>query len=610
MTFPAYKQLWYIPPIRPRSGTDRGFSREDQERYIQEQQAAEQKKVELDTKKNTERLKNMKWTRDDLRKLVIEQEKILDDHFGDPQTFRDDMTLINNLLNKEKWEIQLEGTEKEKITSDGADYLYGLLLEAHTIRKGFYIEISSNNQPIIHDNQKPERTAKVKAFQAELNNLEFGVDRKNILRKYDNTSRIAVYLAALAYNNQEEKNLLKYREKIEKEIQTDPTKPLTVDEIKNSNLKPGQKSFLLAWRERKNDATLIEIQENQQKFVERAREDLRGKSREQHLAELKQRPVGKSIELFWAGILGAGLLVIGLKQLFWEKSGPIGKFFGVIMALIGGAIALPMIDKWWQALEGPEMLNSFTADRPVDVQRGNDNPFHEAAEWSDGLLERLQWGISWLQWRISGPQEWTELVMRPELEPATKTYPVGAMLYLMYEWSPTEQAQYANFKPDTAQTKEIEKTLGKLNTPSDKTAFRKLLEVSWNRHMEINPGLQSNLPEARKLTLPSVIASLDTADSWLNYVPDWLWGNTKKVEALKIMAPKAKEWGEFKLSEIQGYFLKNPVAPNATIEEILQDFRDKNKSWPDPKTILIPYFTSFDFTNPEMTLRDYLKNIW
>jgi hypothetical protein len=56
------------------------------------------------------------------------------------------------------------------------------------------------------------------------------------------------------------------------------------------------------------------------------------------------------------------------------------------------------------------------------------------------------------------------------------------------------------------------------------------------------PELKDDIVQAKELKLPTIITSLDTADSWFNYIPDWLGGEPKKVEALKIIAPKAKQW--------------------------------------------------------------------
>ncbi len=63
---------------------------------------AEKQQVELDTARKTEKLKNAKWTRDDLVKLLYHEERILDTHFGEPQTFADDKSLINAQIEKEK----------------------------------------------------------------------------------------------------------------------------------------------------------------------------------------------------------------------------------------------------------------------------------------------------------------------------------------------------------------------------------------------------------------------------------------------------------------------------------------------------------------------------
>lgn len=199
------------------------------------------------------------------------------------------------------------------------------------------------------------------------------MDRGHVLRKNDNTSKIATYLGALAYHSEKSQgNLMKYREYLEKEIQTDSNTPLTKEEIQKSKLLPGQKSFLLAWRDRKNDRNLIDIQDNQKDYVKNAREKVGKKTREQHIQELKDRPFGKSIELFGAGVIGIGLLAFGLKQLFGEKSGVMGKIFGTIIALLGGMIVLPMADKTWQALGGPEMINE--TNQPINKDRANDNP--------------------------------------------------------------------------------------------------------------------------------------------------------------------------------------------------------------------------------------------
>lgn len=215
---------------------------------------------------------------------------------------------------------------------------------------------------------------------------------------------------------------------------------------------------------------------------------------------------------------------------------------------------------------------------------------------------------------MSGPNEWVEMVTRPELTPAVRDYSVGSMLYILYEGSPTEQEKYSAFKTDGAQTKKIKETLNKLNTPGEKQTFLKLLETSWNRYEEVNPGKTSDIKMAKKLTLPNIIDTIDMADSWLNYIPDWAGGTSKKSEVLKIIAPKAKEWGDITIENLRNYFnpfdetdiptpdvttgigkhifdLYNGVGGNPennaeTIKRYLKDALPKNKTEINPNTPL------------------------
>lgn len=168
------------------------------------------------------------------------------------------------------------------------------------------------------------------------------------------------------------------------------------------------------------------------------------------------------------------------------------------------------------------MVNGLTTKRPIDRVRAADQPFAGTSETVKEQWEKLSTGVKNLQARTAGPKEWIGIVTRPEIQPATKDYPVGAMLYILYEGMPTEQGKYTNYKANEIESRAIKKTLDKLTTPGDKTTFRNLLEASWKRNMENHPELKTDIAKAKDLKLPTIIASLDTADSWLNYVPDWL----------------------------------------------------------------------------------------
>jgi hypothetical protein len=546
-------------PVRlhPHIDKTRSLSDDPRRADIERQRLAEEQRTQIETAERLEKEKNKKWTRDDLIQLVYEQEKILDEHFWEPDTFEDDFHLIEAQIAKEKWQILLDGVEKDPISADGINYLYGKLLEEHILKKHFYIEIDTNGQPILHDtipSPDANRIEQKEGLQRVLANIEFQTDTNHILRGNDNIPRIATYIAAIAYHGQKEKNLIKYRESLRKKIQKDPNKPLTKEDIRNSTeLTSSQKSFYLAWHDKSTDRELIEIQTNQENYVTNAREKFREKTPAQHIQEIWQRPIWKSIELFWAGVIGITLLAFGLKQMFGEKSGIIWKIFGVIMALIGGAIAIPMADKTWQKLGGPEMINGLTTKRPVEKDRAYDNPGSRIPEIVNGGIETTRKWIEEFRLRIAWPQEWLPLVTRTELEPALEKHSVWSMLFLLYDGSPAEQDSYKAFAPGKRNKKQIEATLKNLSV-SEKRTLRNLLEQSWNRYMEVHPELKGDSVNTKDLHLVDIIQDINMADSWLNFIPEWMGGTTKKSEVLKIIAPRAKEWWEVDLETLRTHF--------------------------------------------------------
>jgi hypothetical protein len=569
---------------------------------------AEEARIRAETERDIQRRKNQQWTHTDLQKLVTVQEWILNNNFWDPKTFFDDMTQIEDQLKKEK--IELGGVEKEKIQEHGKNFLFWLLLNAHIFESNFYVVVDKDNQPIIHDNNKaetqtPARADQMRWLQAVLTEMEFQHDMKNVLKKNDNIPKAVTYMTAFSYHTQEEKNLIQYREKLENGIRTD-TSAITLDseEIEASNLSTREKSFLLAWRDRKNDTGLLKIEENQNDFVKNAVKNFRTKSPEEHLAELRTRPFGKSVELFWAGLIGATLLGFGLKKLFGKESGTWGRILGAIMTMIGGSIVIPIADRTWQTLGGPDMLDKD----PVHKTDAYDNPFSRMEQGVRDIWTK----IKNFQSRISGPKEWIELVTRPRLEPAIEEYSVASMLYLLYEWSPSEQEKFKAYKPKNAQSGEIRETFKALITTEEKENFKKLLMTSWERYSELHPEATTNIPLGKTLTLTQMVNEIDTHDSWLN----WIGIGPKRGEVFKIIAPNAKEWWSLTIGQIRRYFNPfdeqvTPLDP-ATNNKIFTLF---DGIWWNPwknVDMLTEYFQSI-FTkdgtsiNPDMSLREYIK---
>lgn len=85
--------------------------------------------------------------------------------------------------------------------------------------------------------------------------------------------------------------------------------------LESTSLTPGEKSFLLAWKDSQKDTTLAQVQEQQETFVKYARENVDKKTPETHLRELAERPFTKSAQLLAGGAIGAALLYFAYKQI-------------------------------------------------------------------------------------------------------------------------------------------------------------------------------------------------------------------------------------------------------------------------------------------------------
>lgn len=85
--------------------------------------------------------------------------------------------------------------------------------------------------------------------------------------------------------------------------------------LESTSLSPEEKSFLLAWKDSKQDSTLTKVQEQQETFVKYAKENIDKKTPETHLRELAERPFTKSAQLLAGGAIGAALLYFAYKQI-------------------------------------------------------------------------------------------------------------------------------------------------------------------------------------------------------------------------------------------------------------------------------------------------------
>lgn len=150
--------------------------------------------------------------------IVLDKKNI-----GTPGELEDDLGRIEGLFTRNDLVVIKNGKpeKKEKMPPQFIDAVYGAVLTAHILAQGFYIT-TENRQPVLHDNQRPERTDKMKSLQEVLQRREWqgdsfhtaSRDRSIIIPKID------TYIASAAFLSQGGKDLKSYRSELESKLTT------------------------------------------------------------------------------------------------------------------------------------------------------------------------------------------------------------------------------------------------------------------------------------------------------------------------------------------------------------------------------------------------------
>lgn len=531
---------------------------------------------------------------------------ILDNHFGDPGELRSDIDIIAKGLEDEKFII--DGNEMQAVTVPGKKYLFGLLLQKHIFDApmGFTVHKDKNGKIVLTDpssSTNPQRLEKKAALERELNVETLGF---NILDGLDEN------IAALAYRGNN--NLPRYRDDLLRKLWKGTP---TLESIgKSQKLTAEEKSFLLSWHDPSKNGALQDVQKEQEKFVKNAAENFGKKTMEQHIEEWKKRPLSKAIELMGSisPLIIPGAIIVGALAFFLGKDSKIMKFFAVLFwagILLGGGKNL--INAADDLIEGSTKVAQKGLEKGWEVIGG-------AKELGEKWMEKVQ---RFYQRFSAGTDQWTPILMKPDIGNKLTNYPAGALLYTLYSDSPEEQKEFSAYN-NNPKNNDIAETLKELNQ-TEKQHLIALMRNAWDRQKDISSAkvlndTNLNNDDAGKLTLGKMIQEIDDRDSWWNTLPSWVgvWNgrfygplsqNTMKTEALKIMAwakenkndpstiaSNIEKWGQLTIGDLRNYF--NP-------------FDDKKITPPDiqtgiGKTILELYGSSGK--NKE-TIKEYLKTI-
>lgn len=471
-----------------------------------------------------------------LNKMRLDQklQEVLDERFGDPLEFREDIQTINTMIDDEK--------EHGYLSAEAIDYAFGCVLHAHIMNKGFKIS-TVDNQPVV-ETGTPNLDAQ---WKSTLATLHFGRKIGVPGVASDNQSKIADYIAAYTYHNIDKNLTGHFTTLSQKAIGTNPDTTLTEDVIKNSSLTNEEKTFLSQWLGK--EEKLGDIQTRQRDYVERARENTRSKSWETIKKDFAKAPLSTMMQISpMAGLAIGAAIIYGLVRMMVGE-GKLSKFFGATTAILGGIAIVWNIknaEKLWGELAGENIANG-AAQAPRPEQNIGDN----IREISDGIWSAFEKKWERFSSLFTSSNDWSELMLDERVWPKLiDRYPTGAILTVL---NPDPDSKFNNdgkWGGTATQESEIKEILGKL-TQDEKRTLNSMLQETWTKYREANEATLTDT-QLQKGKMRDMVDDLDTKYSWFNKVwrPAYWFDEASKEETFVEFTKNPNWWKNAKIGDL------------------------------------------------------------
>lgn len=480
----------------------------------------------IEAMRNEKRTNDVKkWTITALTRFELDNKlkDVLDDRFGNPLEFKEDIDVLNTRIKDQK--------EYGYLGDEAIDYMFGCILEAHILGQGKKITVK-NNQPTVETGNPAENAQWKWIFET----IHFG--------EKEGQSKIADYIAAHAYHNENKDLTGYYGDLSQKIVGTSPDIKITAERIEQSGLSPSEKSFMSLWLDK--DVRLWDIETRQRDYVERAKENMKGKSPETLKRDFHRDAIWTLAKV--SPMLGAGVLVglfWGLLAMIWGMDNKLAKFVLTIAAglwVVGVATAAPWVLRDFQknALDNGNAITQA----PRRTQNTGDALSDAANEMPEFFKDKWNNVTAF----FSTSDDWSQLMLDDRIGPKlVDKYPTGAILAVLnpdpdnefnekWKWTPTQEA-------------EIEKILEKLDG-DEREKLNTMLRETWDKYKNAHKGTLNNA-QLKNGTIKDMIESLDTEYSWL-YARriSYLFDDNTKQDMLIEFTKNPTGWKNAKIGDL------------------------------------------------------------
>lgn len=469
-----------------------------------------------------------KWTITALTRMELDSKMtdILDERLWNPLEFKEDIDALNTRIKDEK--------EYWTLDEEAIDYMFGCIIQAHILGKGKKLTIK-DNQPIVETGNAAEDAQWKWIFETMTSFSK------------DGQSKIADYVAAHAYHNIKKDLVGYYGDLSQKIVGISPDINITLERIEKSNLSPSEKSFMSLWLNK--DIRLGEIQGRQRDYVERAKENARGKSPETLKRDFHRDAIWTLAKI--NPLLGAGIFVglfWGILAMVWGKDSKLAKFVLTIAAglwLVGLATAAPWalrsLQKWWldngNAVTQAPRRTVNTGDAITDAWRDIQLGFEKKWDRFSAMF--------------TTSNDWRKLMLDDRIGPKiVNKYPTGALLAVLNPDPDSKFNEQGKWRGTSTQEKEIKEILDKL-TPEEKETLNTMLQETWKKYKDAQ-GTALNHTQLRTGTIKDMIDSIDIQYWWFSKIwrPAYWANEEEKATALTEITKRPARWRDTKIGDL------------------------------------------------------------
>lgn len=580
----------------------------------------EEAAAKLKEKLARDKIASRQWTRDQLDKQFTKitannkNASEADETPGNAIDLANDMKEVLFFYNEEAKQIKkIEWEPDICITPQARTYLLWKCLEHHLTNNDFIImhdpdNTSTNGWFTIKDVSSPPTEARQQEAIKMMETIALFEEKNHILKSQDNIPTYLTYLTASAYHDTRKGgwDLPSHISTIEKKIsQNINHSPITEEDIFDSDATAHEKTMYLWWIHREsNKEEIRKINEWQKDFVAEIKNNFDQKNPEKTREYIENHPFSAFAWMAVPGLITWAGVLYGLNLLF-KKEGILNKIWGWLLLMLFWPGLARMLDRWYQAVGGADILNTT----PTSIADAKDNPIDNTIWWVANIPERIKNWIDNIKSKQEQPDNFITAIMDPDIHDLIENYPMEHILY-------STQTNFTGSPWLSVNASEKTAINNKYNNLSSlqKNKLTALIECTLREVKSDTSYSETDIPDLHFSNAKNTI--INFVEKKKDGIRNTVFDAQKSWDAFAIIMVDSLNWGNVTLGQIyEGFLQTNPKLEwawgeiNVWSNTISVSFENFTKLREYFKEIFSPPYEKTNSADPNWTkINNYDKN--